>query len=80
MTLYPDLLKIGAQMPEPRCPLPKGNYSFYNFTADDANYPTTLPFHNCLLEIASWHGRVEIGVLQFYATLDRDAVIREQYA
>ncbi|GLV38519.1 hypothetical protein CBL_05125 [Carabus blaptoides fortunei] len=80
MMLYPDFVKRGAHMPEPGCPVKPGNYSFANLTLDIDNYPPSLPFSNFLLTSAFWHGSVEIYLLKIYGTLDRDAVIREQYS
>ncbi|GLV39304.1 hypothetical protein CBL_13838 [Carabus blaptoides fortunei] len=79
MIIYRDLVNAGAHMPEPSCPVKPGNYSFANMTPDDANYPSSLPFHNSMLELSYWHGTLEMGVLQIYGTFDRDAVIREKY-
>ncbi|GLV41969.1 hypothetical protein CBL_10128 [Carabus blaptoides fortunei] len=77
--LYPDYVKLGAHVPEPRCPLMPGNYSFANMSLNIDNYPPNLPFRNFLLTIEFWHGTVEITLMKIYGTFDRDAVIREHY-
>ncbi|GLV46444.1 hypothetical protein CBL_20783, partial [Carabus blaptoides fortunei] len=80
MMVYPDLIKSGAHVPEPSCPIQLGNYSYANFTPNDESFPATLPFHNFMLEVIFRHGKVETAVQQYYGVLDRDAVIREQYS
>ncbi|GLV20122.1 hypothetical protein CBL_21156, partial [Carabus blaptoides fortunei] len=77
--IYPDYVKFGDHMPEPRCPVIPGNYSFTNLTLTLDNFPTNLPLRNSLLILEFWHGAVEITQAKIYGTFDRDAVIREHY-
>ncbi|XP_058117683.1 uncharacterized protein LOC131289037 [Anopheles ziemanni] len=50
-TIYPSLLESSNLPPQDSCPFPKGNYTIYNYIADEEKFPPALPLSEWLMEV-----------------------------
>uniref|UniRef100_A0A182IMF7 MD-2-related lipid-recognition domain-containing protein n=1 Tax=Anopheles atroparvus TaxID=41427 RepID=A0A182IMF7_ANOAO len=49
--IYPSLLETSTLPPQNSCPFPKGNYTIYDYIADEEKLPAALPLSEWQVEL-----------------------------